>query len=530
MIDWLLGEWASGNERRSYVKARRNEAARLAAKQFEADAEIARTLASLNGENAFTLGTLADNTPVQVGVREIGSHGMVWGSSGAGKSYALNLMTEAWTRGDRRRLQLIDPKGETFLLKALAAAAKLESLPDEQRDAYASKFQVFDVTADRVTPGDLFRVPAGMSPALLAHLRTAATCDVSSHAFSDLMSYGMFLLYSTVINLGWGLTVRIARSFFLDGLFRKQIAAKVCDERLRDSILNLEITLPEQTRKAVIRQFDVLLAAAPARVSFGLSPSMVAELLPSRAEPCIFVGNYGPSPQRPPALARAMATNRLIDVLAEVSVREELVPELLLLEEVGVLVRQNAVAEYLLEASRTLRWKRLGIVCVAQDPANAIPKETATALLLNAKWLLSFECGRDEAGWLLPHMSIPKSIREPEYRRDFVSRMAKLPTQHAVFVKKGHAGVRLRIADVENPLRQGTRSELLASFNSNIAARSMVRIKAAEERIAAFEAAVFRDDVPAAERRTRIGSKPTASVEDFFERLARMRNRVDPTE
>lgn len=33
-------------------------------------------------------------------------------------------------------------------------------------------------------------------------------------------------------------------------------------------------------------------------------------------------------------------------------------------------------------------WKGLSIVCVAQDPANAIPKETVTALVLNSKWLL----------------------------------------------------------------------------------------------------------------------------------------------
>src|SRR5262249_26009759 len=149
---------------------------------------------------------------------------------------------------------------------------------------------------------------------------------------------------------------------------------------------------------------DILLASTPARVSFGLPPGVIRELVPDLGTPSVFLGNFGPTPQRPPALAKTMATNRLIDVLSETSVRREALPEMLLLAEVGVLVKQPAVAEYLLEASRTLRWKGLGIVCVAQDPANAIPTETCTALVLNSKWLLSFECGRDETLWLLPHM------------------------------------------------------------------------------------------------------------------------------
>ena len=362
-----------------------------------------------------------------------------------------------------------------------------------------------------------------MSPALLAHLRTAATCDLSSHAFSDLMAYGIFLLYSVVINLGWGVTVRVARAFFLDAHFRLRTAARLTDERLRDSVVNLEITLPEQTRKAIVRQFDLLLSTAPARISFGLGPSMLRELLPAGGRPSTFLANYGPSPQRPPALARTMATNRLIDVLADANVRSKVVPELLLLEEVGVLVRETAVAEYLLDASRTLRWKKVGIVCVAQDPANAIPAETATALLLNSKWLLSFECGREEALWLWPHMRRNEAKSESEDRRDFISTMAKLPTQEAVLVRKGGVALRLKTKDVPSPTADASRAELLEIFESKIASRSLVRVADAEDRIARFEADVFRDDVSVKHQRGGQGPRTATSVEDFFERLARMR-------
>jgi hypothetical protein len=318
--------------------------------------------------------------------------------------------------------------------------------------------------------------------------------------------------------------VRVARAFFLDAPFRQRVAARITDESLRDSVVHLETTLPEQTRKAIVRQFDILLASAPARVSFGLSPSMVAELCPHPDTSLITLGNFGPTPQRPPALAKAMATNRLIDVLNEVSIRAERVPEMLLLEEVGVLVKQPAVADYLLEASRTLRWKGLSIVCVAQDPSNAIPKETCTALVLNSKWLLAFECGRDEALWLAPHMAGQEEAAE---RRAFIAEMAKLPTQEAVFVRKGLPGFRLRLKDVEDPTRRQPRERLLEAFYTKIASRSTVRMGEAEAKIAVFEAMLFeKGETPSASAApsARRPTPRTASIEDFFAMLQRARS------
>jgi len=370
-------------------------------------------------------------------------------------------------------------------------------------------------------------VPEGMSPALLASLRTAATCDVSSHSFSDLMAYGMFLVYSVAVHLGWGVTVRLVRSFLLDAAFRRRVAGGISDSRLRDSVEHLETTLPEQTRKAIIRQFDILLASAPARISFGLTPAMTRELLPPNDAATIALGNFGPTPQRTPALAKAMATNRLIDVLTEANVRKHAVPELLVLEEIGVLVKQQAVAEYLLEASRTLRWKGLSIVCVAQDPANAIPKETVTALVLNSKWLLAFECGRDEALWLMPHMT-GNAKSEAEERRAFLAEMARLPTQHAVFVRKGLPGLRLRMKDVADPTRGEARAKLLDIFAEKIASRSMVRMKDAEERISHFEATLLDAKETPSAPSPKAPAAETPSIGDFFAFLDRARKSGGP--
>jgi hypothetical protein len=523
-------DWFFGSRKESYARARKNTAAMAAAMNGESGEDVLAALRELDGDESFLLGTLAGGEELRLGVREVGRHGMVWGSSGAGKSYGLVIITNRWSAGGTRRLQLIDPKGETYLLKSLHVAAQYLDLPDAERDAFAARFRVFDVTAEAITPFNLFAVPPGMSPSLLAGLRAAATRHMSGHDYSDLMEYGVFLLYSAAINMQCGITVKFVRAFFLDAEFRARfILPKIADARLRDSIEHIETTLPTQTRTAIVRQFDILLSSAPARISFGLSPSMVQALAPSDPRATDFLGNFGPTPQRSPALAKAMAINRLIDVLNDANVRTEIVPEMVLVEEVGVIVKQPAVADFLLEASRTLRWKGLSIVCVAQDPANAIPRETCTALVLNSKWLLSFECGKDEALWLFPHVPRVPSKSESEQRQAFVREMAKLPTQQAVLVKKGLPAIRFRTRDLDDPTARYPRDLLVETFEREIARRSMVRVKDAEARIATWERDLFASyggtsaAAPAPVNGLQSGPAAPRSISDLFELLNRAR-------
>jgi hypothetical protein len=351
------------------------------------------------------------------------------------------------------------------------------------------------------------------------------------------MLYGVHQLYAVAINLQWGVTTKFVRAFFLDAAFRARvILPRLTNGRLRESVEHLETTLPIQTRTAIVRQFDILLSSAPARVSFGLSPAMVAAMAPADARASDFLGNFGPTPQRSPALAKAMAINRLIDVLNDAHVRDTVVPEMVVVEEVGVIVKQPAVADFLLEGSRTLRWKGLSLVCLAQDPANAIPRETCEALRLNAKWMLSFECGKEEAQWLFPHVARTPGLSESEQRQLFVRTMATLPTQQAVFVRKGLPAISFRTRDLEDPTRRYPRELLTETFEREIARRSMVRVKDAEKRIATWEADLFASypaTPPAAPRPAhdpQSGATATRGVADLFALLDRARGKSAPEE
>jgi len=474
-----------GNSQEEYRRARANEGRAHAAAPID-DAAVA----ALRGPHDFAVGRLDDGTVVRLAPRDIGRHGIVFGASGAGKSYALHLLMDGFVAAPGHRVELVDPKGESAIVAAEQAAMRYLILADDEREAFAARFRIIDVGEDRVTPANLFAVPAGMSPSLLAQLRAAATVQTSEHDFSDLMAHALFTIYSVAIALQRGITKALTRRFFLDETFRVQvIAPKLADASLRDTVTHLDGILPLSTRQAVVRQFDILLSSRIGRISFGLSPAAVARLTPADERAVITIANCGTSPLVSPEVAQTRAINRVIDVLTEAMVRPAPTPTMFVIEEVASIVSQRIVGRYLLEGSRTARWKGLGIVACSQDPTNALPREVRHALVLNARWLLAFESGREEASLLLPYIGTTGETRTDARRREgFLAEMAALPQQHAYILRKGLSPLKVRIRDLPDPKKRGrSRAELLDVFARHIAARSMVHLDDAERCIAEEE-------------------------------------------
>jgi hypothetical protein len=503
-----------GDPKAAYARARANTAA--------ADADMSGALASLEGPNSFLFGSLLNGAAVRLAPDALG-HGLTCGASGSGKSSALSLIVEGFAAAPGHRAELIDPKGETCIVLAERAAMTYLTLPAPQQDAFAGRFHVIDVRDDAVTPANLFAAPPQMSPALLAALRASAMVNAGDHEFSDLMQHGLFLVFSVAIALQRGITKTLVRRLFLDETFRRQtLAPKIHDPALRDSIEHLEDVLPTATRQALVRQFDMHLSTRLGRIWFGLSPDAVARLVPSRLDAPVVIGNFGPSLLLSPSLARTQAVNRLIDVLTAAMVTASPVATLLLIEEIGTIVRHTAVARFLLEGLRTLRWKLLSIVCCAQDPSNAIPKDVLHALLLNMRWLLAFESGKDDASILLPYL--PPRSSESERKQAFLTEMATLPPQHCYFLRKGLPPLRMKTRDLPDPKTSGkSRDALLAVFYSQIASRSMVRVADAERLIDEEEREWASGSISSQSPQSAAG--PTAAtvrtVDDLFALLGR---------
>lgn len=508
-------DWLFGDPKASYRRARANE------HRSTAGPTRANAVSALDGPDSFLLGTLDGGTAVRVDPTRIQGHGMVWGANGAGKSYGLDILMQGFARRGWR-VSHVDPKGESILIAAISAASTYAHLPEEEREAFVARFHVIDVREDRLTPANLFRVPSGMSPAFLATLRAAAMVDLSEHEFSDLMHHAVYTLFAVAIALQRGITKKLVRRFFLDDTFRQRVLApKIADPSLRDTVEHLDGILPLPTRQAVVRQFDILLSSRLARISFGLSPSAVAQLTPPTTA-TITLANCGPSLLLPPNVARTQAINRVVDVLTDAKVRTDTTPEMLVIEEIGSIVKHPVVARYLLEGSRTARWKNLAIVCCAQDTSNAIPSEALHALVLNARWFMAFESGREDASLLLPFLPPVTGRTDTQRRQAFLAEMATLPAQHCYFVRKGLIPLRVRTRDL-HPAKGYTREQLLSIFDEKIAHRSMVRVEDAERIIAEEERDLLGGDVPSEspQNASRQADAPVGTVDDLFKLLDR---------
>lgn len=472
---------------------------------------------SLDGEHRFELGAHKD-APVWVSASHFATHGYLQGASGHGKSFFLIVIAEALERSGVR-VNILDPKAETVLVFMEQAAMRLLSLPDADREAFASRYRLIDVQEDRITPANLFALPDGMNASLLADLRTAAFTTTADHAFSDYMTYGVKIIVRVCIALQRGLTSLLGRRIMLDRDFRiRDLAPKIADTQLRDNLLGLEETMPETSRKAVVRQVEMFTEGRTERVLYGLGPNDVAALThPSDAR--VILGNFGASLQRSPALAIAQGTNHIIDTITAAMVRPPGDPEEFIVDEIGSLVRQKVVARYLIEGSRTLRWKNFSIVACGQDPANAIPEETRNALFLNAQWVAAFQSAKEDASLLLPFFPAKEAPGDPDRQRR-LSELMSLPKQIFYFVKKGSPPLKLRTRNVPLPRSIGkTGEELRDIFMREIGYRSMVRLADAERLVAEADRDIRNSDFAPSGGQT-TGQREAAAMRSVDDLLA----------
>src|SRR5438874_2640840 len=96
--DFFTSGWFFGDTKKSYQRAVINEA-RAATAAMAGDPAAVR---ALDGDESFLLGTLSGREDLWIAPREVGRHGMVWGSSGAGKSFGLAIITDGWSQGGTR--------------------------------------------------------------------------------------------------------------------------------------------------------------------------------------------------------------------------------------------------------------------------------------------------------------------------------------------------------------------------------------------------------------------------------------------
>lgn len=472
------------------------------------------------GASSAIFGSLPGGDVVRVDDKIALMSGLVSGATGSGKTrfllnylfeYLHRLFCSASPRNDPPEfdLELIDPKRETFDLFAQHLAALWLRADDATKERISRAVRVIDWSREAVAPTAPFDNAAGeVSDTYLAFIRTDVAVQVSPQSFSEPLRQAYFMLNRALVDLRFPPNYAFTMRFLSDAAYRARILAKVSAPDIRAYFENLDHTMPRQTREALLRRIQADLAFEEVRLSTGVPPGDLDELLPQRAA-AIVIGNYGCTLALPLAKTKERASYRLIDVLMAAPRRNPGSRGLVVLDEAPMLLSGSTeLAEPLTEAARTLRSVGMGLVFAAQDFSHALPTTVVRTLQLNTRWWAIFQ-SREDAEWIYPHVLHPttQSSTEGEWHRAFRRRMSGLPRQQFFFLAKGHPALPLRAVDVADPAEDaGESAEALRDvFRREIASRSLIPAKVAAERIARWEAAVLEREEIKSPRREKPG-------------------------
>ncbi|HYC90563.1 MAG TPA: hypothetical protein VEO54_15205 [Thermoanaerobaculia bacterium] len=494
---------------RAYARALVNERSRLLDAPVSRAAAYAAACRRLDGPQPLTFGTLQSGEVVRVRRAVALMSALVLGATGAGKSRFLlslllaplrqvidDLRINARAHRDVRvEVELVDPKAETYTLASRYIAALWLRATPAGRDLLARSVRVIDWQKAHIAPiAPYDNHFTDISNAYLAHLRTDVTVRSSAHTYTDSMKQLAYMLAWLAIELRFPFSYRFAVRFLHDAAFRADILARVPEPEVRYYFSQFDLTVPKQTRDAVLRRMQWATSFPEVRASICVPPAALDRLGLLREAPITLV-NTACTTTLPQAIGTERTAWRAVDVLCAAPRRDASRPKTFVLEE-AVKFFEDPTADHveaLQTGLRTLRSVNMGIVLSAQDFTNSLPATVVRTILLNTTWIAGFRANED-ARIFWPHVVRDSSDRRPEdeQRRAFERTMHDLARQHFVLLVKGEPALPLRAPDVPHPSEFAgiCDDELRDVFTREIAVRSMLPTATAMQLIEEWEAGV----------------------------------------
>lgn len=456
---------------------------------------------ALHDPVGLRVGHLLSGPPVRVRPGELLRSGIVAGSSGSGKTHfgvyevdqllrrAFGFGLAAGTTPLELELELIDPKSETFELVALALATLHEEAPDELRERIATSVRVITWSSERISPFAPYAKDLRDSDAFHAYVRTDVATTASRQDYPETVRQLRFMTDRLLTAKRFPPNLTFLTRLLRDAAFRARIVEPIADPDVRAYFLDLDANVPKQTVAAYLRRVQTELSFPEVRLALGVPPDALARLLPRAGAAPIVLADFGPAGKLPAGICLERAGHHVIDTLRGSARRDPARPKVLVIEELPTLLAgAPALVEPLATAARTLRSAGVGVWYITQDFVGAVSADLARTLQLNAFWLAVFRSGKAEAEWLVGHAA-DAGADGTEARRAFVKRIEDLPVRHFFLRVKGSAAIPLVTDDVPT-VGAERRAKLLERFWSQIAVRSTIPAKVAEDAIAAWEAEI----------------------------------------
>ena len=488
---------------------------------------LGEDIARLNVPHALAIGTLDDGRVLALPRDTVCKHAAIGGSSGNGKSRQTAQLifqiidADADGSGPLTEVECCDCKGETTDFIKAGLGARLLKAPPRVRAWIKENVWVAGWQRDRVTPMPLFDNRDGhISHAYLAHLRTQTTVDASSYSFTDGTRHEFAMYAQLSATLGFPPNVAVLTALYPDPAFRSRLLRDVPDPQLRTYYDTVEVTVPKGTIQALRRRVEYLLSFDVIRASIG-PPPVSLERLDIRRDGIVRLVDVSTRFALPPSMAAERASHRIIDVLRSAPRRDRRRPAVLVVEEAAKLLATcPELAEPLATGVQTLRYHNVGVWFVAQD-FSLLPSHILEPVLLNSFWLAMFQTRRD-AQCLATQVvaGADDANAESQARKAFERDIENLPRQTCYVWPRGHRVFRLRAMDCPDPAADGrTIDELVALFDSEVSAKSMISVATADRLIAEWEAEVLgRREIPPPEAPS--GCRNTFSMADLLRDLS----------
>jgi hypothetical protein len=399
----------------------------------------------------IALGQCLAGEGIAVPIHALATHGLIAGSTGAGKTWAATAIVQAFRRADSApAIGAVDAKGD---------------LHERLRRALAdSKPHVLDFASDTVVPFALLQPRAGETPEQLVERRmevfddTIGRDNVTSLRMGRMLRSVLFLAVENKIPFPL-IDVMLSNPEVCHEMGRRSSHERVRGYMAHDFDRERSTTLP-----ALQARLDFLLRHDKVRLSFGAEHS--SDLRGAMDDGIPVLVNTG-------GLGMSRSVSQIVQSLVTSDIRQAVFarqnrkrPYLWFLDEAQALLRRHADIENLASLLTMSRSFGTHIVLITQSLVATCPdRDFLNQLQTNIRWWLMLRTGADDARLLEPAMPVTgRMVRQhslgrqsymptEQERRVLVEDVVNLPQREGYFWVRGvgRQAVRMRLPLVKLP-------------------------------------------------------------------------------
>jgi hypothetical protein len=340
--------------------------------------------------------------PFRLALADLAGHGLVLGSTGGGKTWAVASVLQQLEKGARPLgWAVVDPKGDLF-------KRAIHLIEPEQGVAPL----IVDFTGLKPVPYGLLLPQNGETPERLVDRRMAIFDDVLGHDGSLSLRMSRALRNVLLLAVHNQLAFPMVEYLLSNGDICRTLGRRSSDERVSAYFKTDFDRERNTTVPALLARLDFLLRTAVLRLSFGADRCVdYRTAMDTSAQ--VLVNTGGPA--LPRSVSQVIQSLVVSDLRQAVFARQERSRGYLwFIDEAQTVMSNQADTDNLTDLLTMARSFGVGLALMTQSVTAASPSRSfVNQLETNTSWMAVFRCGLDDARLIEPGLAIDKrSMRE----------------------------------------------------------------------------------------------------------------------